>query len=91
MAIGDAFSTDELTAFEWANFCRATDTHPTLLIKELQRCARLINSKLPSVQQAADQAGAVPELTRKISEIVGQQCKRQLTIAPEIRQMMDLT
>jgi serine/threonine-protein kinase HipA len=90
MAVGDAFSTSELSAYEWAQFCAATDTHPTQVRKEIERSTRLIRNKLPALQQAVSRDGAIPEVVRKISEIVEKQCQRQLDLAPHIREMMGI-
>jgi serine/threonine-protein kinase HipA len=88
MAVGDAFSTEELSAYEWAQFCAATDTHPTQVRKEIERSVRLIRRQLPAVRAAAMDAGAVEAVIESISTIVEQQCRRQLELAPQIREMM---
>ena len=88
MAVGDAFSTEELSAYEWAQFCAATDTHPTQVRKEIERSVRLIRRHLPAVRAAAMDVGAVEAVIESISAIVEQQCRRQLELAPQIREMM---
>ncbi|WPL21834.1 HipA domain-containing protein [Thiorhodovibrio frisius] len=88
MAVGDAFSTQELTAYEWAQFCAVTDTHPAQVRKEIERAVRLIRKQLPEVRDAAADAGALPEIVGAISEIVEAQCQRQLDLVPQIRGMM---
>ena len=88
MAVGDAFSTEELSAYEWAQFCAATDTHPTQVRKEIERRVRLIRRHLPAVRAAAMEVGAVEAVIESISAIVEQQCRRQLELAPQIREMM---
>jgi len=88
MAVGDAFETSELSAYEWAQFCRATDTNPTQVAREIQRCVQLIGKQLPLVGETAVSAGALPEIIDEISRIVEKQCQHQLNLAPQIRKMM---
>ncbi len=90
MAVGDAFDTSELSAYEWAQFCRATDTNPTLVAKEVQRSVQLIRKKLPAVRETAVSSGAVPEIIEKISQVIEEQCETQLKLAPQIRKMMTI-
>ncbi len=88
MAIGDAFSTQELTPYEWAQFCVATGVSPSLARKELERGVKVIRARLPGVAAAVQQEGAVPEVVQRITEVVEAECARQLALAPHIKDMM---
>ncbi len=88
MAIGDAFSTEELTPYEWAQFCVATGISPSLVSKELDRGIKAIRARLPGVAAAVRQEGAVPEVIQRITEVVEAECVRQLALAPHIKGMM---
>ena len=88
MAIGDAFGTEELTPYEWAQFCVATGVSPSLVRKELERGVKLIRTRLPGVATAVQQEGAVPEVIQRITEVVEAECVRQLALAPHIKDMM---
>ncbi|MGV0953509.1 MAG: HipA domain-containing protein [Fluviibacter sp.] len=88
MAVGDAFATEELSAYEWAQFCVATETNPTQVRKEIERSVGLILKHLPKVAEEAIGAGALAEVVNGIAAIVRAQCDRQLTLAPKIRGMM---
>jgi len=89
MAIGDAFSTEELSAYEWAQFCVATKTNPTLVRKEIERGVKAIRTQLPQVSGMVLRDGAVSEVVNRIIEVVEAECSRQLTLAPLIKEMLD--
>jgi serine/threonine-protein kinase HipA len=88
MAVGDAFTLDELSAYEWAQFCVSTDTNATQVRKEIERSVGLILKHLEQVAEAAIVAGALPEVVNGIAAIVRTQCARQLALAPQIRGMV---
>lgn len=87
MAIGDAFSTEELSAYEWAQFCVATHIHPTLVRREIERGVKTIRAQLPRVSAAVLRDGAVSEVVSRITEVVEAECARQLALAPLIKAM----
>ncbi len=89
MAIGDAFSTEELSAYEWAQFCVATEINPTLVRREIERGVKAIRTHLPRVSQEVLHDGAVSEVANRIAEVVETECARQLTLAPLIKAMLD--
>lgn len=90
MAIGDAFGTEELSAYEWAQFCIATGTNPSLVRKELERGVKTIRTHLPRVSDAVLQDGAVRDVVSQIAEVVEAECARQAGLAPHIKDMMAL-
>ena len=89
MAIGDAFSTEELSAYEWAQFCVAAGVNPSLVRKEIERGAKAIQTQLPQVSEAVLRDGAVRDVVSRITEGVEAECSRQLSLAPRIKDMMD--
>lgn len=89
MAIGDAFSTEELSAYEWAQFCLATNTNPTLVRRELERSIKAIRTQLPRVAEEVARDGAVSGVVNQITDVVEAECARQLTLAPLIKKMLD--
>lgn len=88
MAIGDAFSTEELSAYEWAQFCVATRTNPTLVRKEIERSVKAIRTQLPRVAEEALRDGAENGVVSRITDVVELECSRQLTLAPFINDML---
>lgn len=90
MAIGDAFGTEELSAYEWAQFCLATKINPTLVRRELERSVKTIRVQLPRVAEEVLCDGAVSGVVSQISDVVEAECSRQLTLAPLIKDMLDV-
>lgn len=88
MAIGDAFSTQELSAYEWAQLCVATHTNPTLVRREIERGVKAIRTQLPRVADAVLRGGAMSEVVSRITEVVEAECARQFTLAPLIKEML---
>jgi len=88
LAIGDAFSTEELSAYEWAQFCVATNTNPTLLRREIERGVKAIRTQLPRVAEEVLRDGAVRGVVSRITDVVEVECSRQLTLAPLIKDML---
>lgn len=88
MAIGDAFSTEELSAYEWAQFCVATETNPTLVRREIERSVKAVRAQLPLVTQEVIREGALSKVVKRISEVVETECARQLALAPHIKDML---
>lgn len=88
MAIGDAFSTEELSAYEWAQFCVATEINPTLVRREIERSVKAIRTQLPSVAEEVLRDGAVSGVISRIVDVVETECTRQLTLAPLIKAML---
>lgn len=88
MAIGDAFSTEELSAYEWAQFCVATKTNPTLVRREIERSVKAVRTQLPLVSQEVIREGALSEVVKRIAEVVETECSRQLDLAPHIKEML---
>lgn len=89
MAIGDAFSTEELSAYEWARFCVTTGINPTLIGREIERSVKAVRAQLPRVLEEVLGDGAVSKVVSRIAEVVDAECTRQLTLAPFIKAMLN--
>ncbi len=87
MAIGDAFGTEELSAYEWAQFCAATHISPSLVRKEIERGVKAVRTHLPRVAEAVLRDGALGEVVIRIAEVAEAECARQLALAPHIKAM----
>jgi serine/threonine-protein kinase HipA len=88
MAIGDAFSTEELSAYAWAQFCVATQTHPALVRREIERSVKALRTQLPRVSEEVLRDGAVRGVVSLITDVVETECSRQITLAPRIKEML---
>lgn len=88
MAIGDAFSIEELSAYEWARFCVSTNINPTLVRKEIERSVKAIRTQLPRVAEEVLRDGAESGVVSQITDVVELECSRQLTLSPLIKDML---
>lgn len=75
MAVGDAFGREELSVYEWGQFCNATGVRPAQLKKEIARSVRLIREHCASVSELAIAAGAQRSVLESISEIALENCQ----------------
>lgn len=81
MAVGDAFSTDDLSAFEWANFAKACGLAQRLVSNELSRLAQQTLKVLPEVEHEVLADGALPVPVHAACEVIRTQATRQALIA----------
>jgi serine/threonine-protein kinase HipA len=87
MAIGDAFSPDELSPYEWANFATACKLPLKLVGKELERMSNLVLKAIDEVLKEALSAGADSNHLALVARSIKTECQRQLAFAPEIRKV----
>lgn len=85
MAIGDAFSTAEISPYEWANFATECKLSLKLVSKELEQMARLVLKVIEDVKQKALHDGAEPHHLSLVADTIKAECQRQLTMAPQVR------
>lgn len=83
-AIGDAFTSDALTPFEWALFAQDCALPSRLVSVELGRLAERIRVAWPQVAAAAAAAGGSQAVLARIGERVLAECGRQVRFASEI-------
>ena len=88
MAIGDAFSADDLTAMEWATLCLAVDLPPAMVRKEIEVLARDTLGKLDVVTAEVSKEGIDAAVVAKIVPIVAAECHRQAEMARLIPDMV---
>jgi serine/threonine-protein kinase HipA len=87
MAIGDAFSADELSPYEWANFASECKLPLKLVSKELERMSNLVLKSIEYVLKEALTAGADSDHLALVAGSIKAECQRQLAFAPEIRKV----
>jgi serine/threonine-protein kinase HipA len=84
MAVGDAFSTEELSAFEWANFAKNCKLTQRLVSNELFRLAELTLKVLPEVELEVLAAGAQAAPVHAACEVIRTQATKQVALAKEV-------
>ena len=84
MAVGDAFSTEELSAFEWANFAKNCKLAQRLVSNELSRLAELTLKALPEVELQVLAAGAQAAPVHAACEVIRTQATKQVALAKEV-------
>jgi serine/threonine-protein kinase HipA len=87
MAIGDAFSSFELSPFEWANFAIGCKLGLSLVGQELTRMSNLVLKVIEKVKSEALHDGAEHNHLSIIADTIKAECQRQLIIAPQIRKV----
>jgi len=88
MAIGDAFSADGLSPFEWANFASKCNLKLPLVSKELERMSNLVLKVIDEVMREALHDGAERDHLTLVMDTIKAECQRQLIIAPRIREVL---
>ncbi|QEI07678.1 type II toxin-antitoxin system HipA family toxin [Pigmentiphaga aceris] len=84
MAIGDAFTADALSAFEWASFAKDNGLSGALVGRQIKLLADLVLKALPGV--GGDPV--VPDAVKhRITEVVQENCARQLAMADMVAQV----
>jgi serine/threonine-protein kinase HipA len=78
MAIGDAFSEEELTPYEWAHFAYLCKLPFRLVAHELEALAKKIVSALNELEPKVIEQSVPEDVARRIREIVLAKCARQL-------------
>jgi serine/threonine-protein kinase HipA len=82
--IGDAFTSADLSAYEWANFAHECGLQPALVARELKQLAVSIRSELPAVRQHAIERGASVDVLERVANGIATECVRHIELAPEI-------
>lgn len=83
-AIGDAFTQDELTPFEFALFAKDCGLPPKLVSAELARIAQRVRGCWPAVAEAVGTAGGDRAVLARMDAGIGAACSRLQALAPEI-------
>lgn len=84
MAVGDAFSSEELSPYEWAHFAAACGLPQRLVARELQRLATRVLEVLDVVYAEATDRGADRSMLDRVRATIEDECRRQQAMAPAI-------
>jgi len=87
MAIGDAFSPQELSPFEWASFANACKLQRPLVSHTIKQLATAILKVIDKVKDEAIASGADADHLELISRNVKDECLRHLSFAPDVRKV----
>jgi serine/threonine-protein kinase HipA len=87
MAIGDAFSANQISPFEWANFATECKLPLKIVSKELDRMSKLVLKVLEDVVHEALRDGAERDHLTLVSNTIRAECQRQMIFAPAIRRL----
>jgi serine/threonine-protein kinase HipA len=84
MAIGDAFSAEELSPFEWALFAERCKLPKALVARELAMLSDQVRGSLEALGIATVAEGAEPAVINRLIAGVTRECDRQKNLAPNI-------
>lgn len=87
MAVGDAFSSEELSPYEWTHFAVACGLPRRLVARELQRLATRMLEAVDVVYEEAIAHGADRGMLDRVRAIVEVECRRQRAMAPAIERV----
>lgn len=87
MAIGDAFSPDELNPYEWASFATECKLPLPLVSHAMTRLAALVLKVVDGVKTEALIAGAESAHLVVVTDTIKAECQRHLSFAPQIRKI----
>lgn len=85
LAIGDAFSSEELSPYEWARFSHDIGFTPRLVAAELNRLAGDVASALTPVRHRVVAGGGDTGLLERVCAGVAAECGRMRAMAPAVR------
>lgn len=84
MAIGDAFSANDLNAYEWANFADQCGINPRLVAMELKKSATQISHVVADVVRDCLEDGIDSAVASRVRDLLLAQCEKQLALTDEI-------
>lgn len=84
MAYDDAFTVEDLTAFEWAHMAHACDIKPRLLATELTKAATAVLSEVAGVAEQVIAEGAEPNIVERVRERSMVMAQRMSAAAGEV-------
>lgn len=83
MAIGDAFTLEDLSAFEWASFAKAAGLPGALVGRQLKLIAERVLAALPDIGDSS----MPDEVRKRLCEVIGLNCERQLAVADGVKRV----
>jgi len=84
MAIGDAFSAEELSPYEWALFAERCKLPKALVARELELLSDRVRGSLEALGVAVIAAVAEPAVVGRLMAGITRECDRQKNLAPSI-------
>ena len=84
MAIGDAFTPQELLPYEWAHFAHLCGLNPRLVARELKQLALKVRAVLDTALAQARALGAPAQVLEAIRQVLEGQCTRHAGFADEV-------
>lgn len=87
LAIGDAFSSEELSPYEWAQFAVSTGFQPRFVATELQRLAEAVSRSLAPVRDNVAAQGGEQALLDRLCAGIEAECQRLKVMAPSVRRV----
>ncbi len=84
MAIGDAFSAEELSPYEWARFAERCKLPKALVARELELLSDRVRGSLEALGVAVIAEGAEPAVVGRLMAGITRECDRQKNLAPSI-------
>ncbi|MEO6917530.1 MAG: HipA domain-containing protein [Collimonas sp.] len=84
MAIGDAFTARELSAYEWANFAASCNLRPQLVAKEMKKLILRMDEFRERTAQEVIREGADMEVVKSVCHVVQVMSLRHIEIAEKI-------
>jgi serine/threonine-protein kinase HipA len=84
MAIGDAFSAEELSPFDWALFAERCKLPKALVARELAMLSDQVRGSLAALGIATVAEGAEPSVISRLIAGIARECDRQKNLAPNI-------
>jgi serine/threonine-protein kinase HipA len=85
MAIGDAFSSGEISPYEWSLFAESCGLPKSFVAKELSALALQVEAALDAVATSAHDEGAESAVLVRITAGIAAECVRQRGMAAQIR------
>lgn len=87
MAIGNAFTSEELSPYEWANFATECGLQFSLVSKILKNEAQKILSVIDDVKREVIDEGADDQHIERVEATIRTECQRQLLMANEVKKV----
>ncbi|MEB0140015.1 MULTISPECIES: HipA domain-containing protein [unclassified Undibacterium] len=81
MAIGDAFTEGELSAYEWAQFAANCRLSPRLVSIEMLNLVHRIRERLPAVRAEVAAAGGLASVVQSVVDVINRMCLRHEQLA----------
>lgn len=85
MAIGDAFTDDTITPFDWAQLGHQAGLRPTAMASQMRRLILRVDAALATVRQRTQAAGVDTEMIDNITRHITATCERHLKASAMVK------